>query len=71
MGEHAHETMRQEIQDRHGYDIGEYDDEPPKRFVKPTYKRVQCPHCNKRPKERGLLDHIRDAHGIGQEVVKP
>lgn len=64
MGEYAHYQMRDEILNAHGYDIGEYDEEPRKRFVKPVYKRVKCPHCECHPKERGLQDHMRDKHGI-------
>lgn len=55
MGEYAHQWMREEIQKAHGFDIGEWDDyEKPKRYVKPVYKRVKCPHCNCHPKEAGL-----------------
>ena len=27
--------------------------------------RVQCPHCNAKPKMAGLADHIRDVHSVG------
>lgn len=70
MGEYAHDYMRREIMEAHGYDIGDYDDDDePKgnaarHAAKP--KRVKCPHCDKHPKERGLADHIRDAHGISK-----
>ena len=62
MGEYAHEYMRNEIKERHGFDIGEYDDTQRKRFVKPVYKRVKCPHCTATPKEAGLRDHIKAMH---------
>jgi hypothetical protein len=64
MGEYAHDMMRQEIKGRHGFDIGEYDDEPRERFVKPVFKRIKCPHCECRPKEVGITQHIKDKHGI-------
>lgn len=64
MGEYAHDYMRKEIKQAHGFDIGEYDDAPVKRFVKPVYKRVQCPHCNSQPKEAGVVQHIKDKHGF-------
>lgn len=67
MGEYAHYAMREEIMERHGFDIGDFDDDEAKRsHKKPVYKRVKCPHCDKHPKERGLADHIRDAHGISK-----
>jgi hypothetical protein len=66
MGEYAHDYMRQEIKKAHGYDIGEYDETPAKRFVKPVYKRVKCPHCDCHPKEAGLKQHMRDKHGIAE-----
>jgi len=64
MGEYAHDAMRQEIKGEHGFDIGEYDDTPAKKFVKPVYKRVKCPQCEAKPKEAGLRDHLRDKHGV-------
>ena len=65
MGEYAHQVMRGEIQEAHGFDIGEYDDdEKPKRYVKPVYKRIKCPHCECHPKVAGVVQHIRDKHGI-------
>ena len=66
MGEYAHDAMRQEIKSRHGFDIGEYDDAPKKHQPKPVYKRVKCPHCDAKPKEAGLWQHVRDVHGISQ-----
>jgi hypothetical protein len=62
MGEYAHEAMRLEIRSRHGFDIGEFEDEP-RQPRKPIYKRVKCPHCTAHPKEAGLADHIRAVHG--------
>lgn len=62
MGEYAHDAMRQEIKQRHGLDIGEYEDEPKRSHAKPVYKRVKCPHCDARPKEAGLKDHIKAKH---------
>jgi hypothetical protein len=62
MGEYAHQYMREEILGKHGFDIGEYDDEPKKARV--VIKRVKCPLCECHPKERGLKDHMRDKHGI-------
>ena len=73
MGEYAHYAMRDEILKEHGFDIGDYDDDEPKRgHKKPVYKRVKCPHCECHPKEQGLKDHMRDKHGIAasQEVGK-
>lgn len=64
MGEYAHYQMRDEIKGRHGFDIGDYDDSPPVRFKKPVHKRVKCPHCDCRPKEAGVTQHIRDKHGV-------
>lgn len=64
MGEYAHDYMRQEIMGRHGFDIGEYDDEPKRSHKKPVYKRVRCHHCNCHPKEAGVTQHIQDKHGI-------
>jgi hypothetical protein len=67
MGEYAHDYMRQEIKQAHDYDIGEYDENEPKRSqVKPVYKRVKCPHCDAKPKEQGLWQHVRDVHGISK-----
>lgn len=63
MGEYAHDYMRQEIKARHGFDIGEYEDEPKRSHKKPVYKRVKCPHCECHPKEAGLVQHIKDKHG--------
>lgn len=64
MGEYAHQYMREEILGKHGFDIGEYDDEPKRKQAKPVYERVKCPHCDAKPKVRGLKDHMRDVHGI-------
>ena len=64
MGEFAHDVMRQENLSLYGFDIGEYDDTPKKHRPKPVYKRVKCPHCDAKPKERGLWQHMRDVHGI-------
>lgn len=64
MGEYAHYAMRDEIMGRHGFDIGDYDDESKRSHKKPVYKRVKCPHCNCHPKEAGLKDHMRAKHGI-------
>ena len=66
MGEYAHDAMRQEIRSRHGFDIGEYEDEPKRSHVKPVYKRVKCPHCDAKPKEQGFWQHVRDVHGISK-----
>lgn len=67
MGEYAHDAMRQEIMGRHGFDIGEYEEDEPKRsHAKPVYKRVKCPHCDAKPKESGLWQHIQDVHGINK-----
>jgi hypothetical protein len=66
MGEYAHDAMRREIYGRHGFDIGEYDDATSKRNSGQVSKRVQCPHCDATPKERGLWQHVRDVHGITQ-----
>ena len=66
MGEYAHDAMRREIKDRHGFDIGDCEDEPKRSHAKPVYKRVKCPHCNATPKKKGLWQHIRDVHGINQ-----
>ena len=68
MGEYAHDAMRLEIQNQHGFDIGEYCDEPKKPQLKPFYKRVKCPHCDARPKERGLWQHVRKMHGISKII---
>ena len=70
MGEYAHDYMRQEIMGKHGFDIGEYEDEPKRVHTKPVYKRVKCPHCECHPKEAGLKDHMRDKHGISTQEVK-
>lgn len=56
MGEHAHDAMRQEIKNRHGYDIGEYEDEPVKKYKKPIVIRVKCPYCDATPKEKGFTE---------------
>lgn len=66
MGEYAHDMMRQEIRGRHGYDIGEYDDDEKGNAARHRNqpKRVKCPHCNCHPKEAGLKQHMRDKHGI-------
>ena len=66
MGEYAHDAMRQEIRSLHGFDIGEYDDAPKRHREKIVYKRVKCPHCDAKPKEAGLWQHVRDVHGISQ-----
>lgn len=66
MGEYAHDAMRQEVMGRHGVDIGDYDDVPKKHREKIVYKRVKCPHCDARPKENGLCQHVSDVHGISQ-----
>jgi hypothetical protein len=71
MGEYAHDAMRQEIRSRHGFDIGEYDDAPKKHREKIVYKRVKCPHCDAKPKEAGLWQHVRDVHGISQVERAP
>ncbi len=67
MGEYAHDYMWKEIKERHGYDIGEYDDSPKRNQEKPVYKRVKCPHCDAHPKEAGLSQHIRDVHKIAHQ----
>jgi len=69
MGEYANLQIREDIKRMTGYDPGPIKDEP--RFVKPVYKRVQCPHCVARPKEAGLRDHLRDKHGIVAQGDKP
>jgi hypothetical protein len=68
MGEYAHDVMRQDIKDKHGFDIGPYedDDKPKKHQPQPVYERVKCPHCDKRPKAKGLWQHIQDVHGISR-----
>jgi hypothetical protein len=66
MGEYANLQIREDIKRLTGFDPGPIDDEPRKRYVQPVYKRVTCPHCKATPKERGLSDHMRDAHGINK-----
>jgi len=64
VGRHAHDAMRQEIKNQHGFDIGGYNDPLRKAQTKPVYKRVQCPYCESRPKEAGLWQHVHDVHAI-------
>ncbi len=32
-------------------------------LVRPSQKKVSCPKCQRRVKETGLADHMRDKHG--------
>ena len=66
MGEYANDQIRADMKLMFGYDPGDLNDEPKRSHAKPLYKRVKCPHCESTPKERGLQDHIRDAHGISK-----
>ena len=68
MGEYANLQIREDMKRMTGFDPGPiYDNETPKqRKAKPVYKRVKCPHCDAHPKECGLWQHIRDAHGISK-----
>ena len=68
MGEYAHDAMRDEIMQAHGFDIGDYDDDEKGNAARHRNapKRVKCPHCNCHPKVNGLADHMRDKHGIAK-----
>jgi len=33
-------------------------------YVRPSQTKVSCPKCQRRVKETGLADHLRDKHGI-------
>lgn len=70
MGEYAHYQMRDEILGEHGFDIGDYDDEPKAKKLWEGHKRVKCPHCNCHPKAVGLKDHLRDKHNITGEKTE-
>ena len=61
MGEYANLQIRADMKRLFGYDPGEIEDEP-RRFKKPVYERVQCPHCKAKPKKAGLKDHIKAMH---------
>lgn len=67
MGEYANDQIRADMKRMFGFDPGDLNDDAPKKHQpKPVYKRVKCPHCDAKPKERGLWQHVRDVHGISQ-----
>jgi hypothetical protein len=68
MGEYANDQIRADMKRMFGFDPGPIEDEKGKRFVHPVYERVKCPHCDAKPKVRGLKDHLRDVHGIKGEI---
>lgn len=66
MGEYANDAIRQEITEQFGFDPGDLNDEDePKRPRQ--VPRLACPMCNKHPKDNGLWQHLRDAHGVTKE----
>lgn len=66
MGEYADIQIRADIKRMTGVYPGDMsdDDRPTKKFVKPVYKRVKCPHCDAKTKEAGLRDHLHDVHNL-------
>ena len=64
MGEYADDYFRRVTGQKFGFDPGSMDSD--KR--RPEVKKVACKICQRRVKEVGLADHMRDAHG---EAAKP
>jgi hypothetical protein len=69
MGEYADLQIREDTKRMFGFDPGPTDDEPRRKQAKPVYKRVKCPHCDAKPKEAGLQQHIRDVHQVSQSKM--
>jgi hypothetical protein len=64
MGEYANDQIRADTKRMFGFDPGDLnEDEPTRKHTKPVQKRVKCPHCEAKPKESGLAQHVRDVHG--------